>query len=133
MIQFNEQELGKIEDELYEALSHLEDAPEYEAEGSVNLLRVGQKMGQATQVIKRVNDIIGGKLRDAKLRSASKDSSTFQSQINDNIRQALDQHRKLFSQVRHPKQTPTNDYSSPWDDSEDENDRKEYGCYGSRD
>ena len=70
MIQFNENELSKIEDELYEALSHLEDAPDYEAEGSVNLLRVGQKMGQATQVIKRVNDIIGGKLRESKLENS---------------------------------------------------------------
>lgn len=75
MIQFNEQELSKIEDELYEALNHLEEACDHEGDNSVNLLRVGQENGQAIQILKRVNDIIGGKLRESKLRSSTEDAA----------------------------------------------------------
>lgn len=111
MIQFNEQELSQIEDELYEALSHLEEAPDYEAEGSVNLLRVGQKNGQAIQIIRHVNNLLGDKLQQAKAKKLSERPTDVRREINDNIHQALKRHRSMF--VRGHSE-------SPWDENLEE-------------
>lgn len=90
MIEFDAQEVGKVEEQLRDAIFLIEDATETTpSEEPVNLLRVGLKLGRAIAAIETVAELVSQKLTEEKKKPLTKeefDKKIYKSKVDPGLK-----------------------------------------------